>query len=225
MGFKSTLGEKPKPLKEKVDFLLNRLEESQHEREKERILSKFDGLYNLLITVSTFIIGIIISQHSAIGMNVFVIFPMTGVVIVMVTSFILGLKGMIIAKDSMENRILSYCLLLSLPLWYLGLSILFILATVLGTLGTQILTLAITTILFVNTLLLSKKLTNWFVKQYPSFFEGQEKIWLRIRKRITPYLMVILALTFLITIIIVWLSVQSFIATAIQHTPTPIPTP
>ena len=50
-------------LEEKIDFLIAESEKAKLERKKERVLSKIDGLYNVLIALSTFLVGLIISQH------------------------------------------------------------------------------------------------------------------------------------------------------------------
>jgi len=110
-----------KKLEEKIDFLITESEKAKLERKRERVLSKIDGLYNVLNTISTFLVGLVISQHvffnnaSSFGL----LFSITGIIVSVIFSYIVGFMGMV--KDSIENRILSWGLLLtSLP--FLGIS-------------------------------------------------------------------------------------------------------
>ncbi len=52
-----------KTMEEKIDKLITEMDNAKIERKKERVLSKVDGLYNVLIALSTFVFGIIISQY------------------------------------------------------------------------------------------------------------------------------------------------------------------
>jgi hypothetical protein len=108
----------------KIDDLLIAFEENKKERKKETLLSKLDGLYNLLITFSVFALGLIISQKGIMVTNYLLFYGLIGIIISMVFSFILGVKGMI--SNSMEYRLLSYCLLLTLPLWFFTITFLVI---------------------------------------------------------------------------------------------------
>ena len=52
-----------KTVEEKIDLLIAESENAKLERKRERVLSKVDGLYNVLIALSTFLVGLVISQH------------------------------------------------------------------------------------------------------------------------------------------------------------------
>jgi hypothetical protein len=212
-----------KTLEEKVDLLLMKFEESQQGREKERVLSKIDGLYTLLITLSTFIIGIVVSQRAVIELNVLLLFPLIGIVVVMIVSFSLGVKGMI--RNSMEHRMLAYCLLISLPIWYVAIPVLVIMSPLLKTFELQIATLLTGLILSVITILLSRKFTNWFINQFPYLFEGEEKICAKIVRKTITYIVIILAVTLVLTMIIFFVSFQSFISDLIKNQPIPTSSP
>ena len=49
-------------LEQKIDLLLEETKKAKAERKKERVLSKVDGFYNVLIALSTFAVGILVSQ-------------------------------------------------------------------------------------------------------------------------------------------------------------------
>jgi hypothetical protein len=101
-------------LEEKIDSLIEESEKAKLERKRDRVLSKMDGLYYVLITLSTFVIGILASQRDVFiseGIASFLLlWSMVMIVFSLLNSFIVGFKGMV--NDSMENRILAWCLLL-----------------------------------------------------------------------------------------------------------------
>ena len=95
-----------KQLEEKIDLLIAESEKAKLERKRERVLSKVDGLYNVLIALSTFLVGIVISQHgffvNASSFGLF--FSVVGIILSVIFSYVVGFMGMV--KDSLENRIL-----------------------------------------------------------------------------------------------------------------------
>lgn len=197
---KKTKSKETKTLNEKIDSLLRDFEETKKERKRERTLSKIDGLYNLLITLSTFTIAIMISQSKAILTNVLISLPMIGIVFSMIISFIIGVRGML--NNSMENRMLSYCLLLSLSMWYIAIPILIIASNNLTTLELQILA-AITTIALSGlTIIFSKFFIQKFEKKFPYLFEQESNTWKRIALKILFYVIVMLVLTFIVTLVL-----------------------
>jgi hypothetical protein len=151
----------------KIDDLLSAFEENKKEREKEKLLSKLDGLYNLLITFSVFAIGLIVSQKGIMVTNYLLFYGLVGIIISMVFSFVLGVKGMM--SNSMEYRLLSYCLLLTLPLWFFTITFLVIshlkmpLLSTLSILG--FLSLDIVAVFF------SFVFIKFFQKKFPILFE------------------------------------------------------
>lgn len=93
------MGEKEqdiKSLERKIDQLIQDNANSKKEHKREIVLSKVDGLYNVLIAISTFTVGILISQHAyffnqfSTGFTLSII----GIVISMIVSYAIGLRGM-----------------------------------------------------------------------------------------------------------------------------------
>lgn len=78
------------------------------------MISKVDGLYNVLFALSTFIVGVIISQRNFLLGNAYgnLSFSLVGDALSRIASYAIGFHGMI--KDPMVYRILSWSLLLSL---------------------------------------------------------------------------------------------------------------
>jgi hypothetical protein len=198
--------EKSKPLDEKVDLLLEESKKAMIERKRERVLSKVDGLYNVLIALSTFLVGLVISQHDFfINASSFGLFlPITGIIVSMIISYVVGFMGMV--KDSIENRILSWGLFLtsvtllgvsSLPpsSFFVGYDI--VSGLVRGSLG-----LAIAFVLIV----FSSKIVT-FVEAKFSVIVGQETHeWAKIKSkviwRVIYMSMAIFVITFLISVIV-----------------------
>jgi hypothetical protein len=202
------MSKETKKLEEKIDSLLRDSEETKQERKRERTLSKIDGLYNLLITLSTFTIGILISQGKTIVTNVLISFPMIGIVFCMIISFIIGVRGMI--NNSMENRMLSYCLLFSLSMWYVAVPILVIASDYLTTLELQIATGITAIVLSALTIIFSKGFIQWVEKKLPCLFEQEAISWRKIALKIILYVVVILLLTIIVTIIVFLISLPVF---------------
>jgi len=178
-------------LEEKIDSLLKG-------REKERILSRVDGLFNLLITLSTFIVGIFISQREFIATNVIISFPLIGVAFSLIFSFIIGVVGML--RNLMKYRMLAYCLLLFLPLWYLAMPILLIVANYLTTFWLQTATVISAIVLSFLTLYLSRLFTRSFEKRFSSLFEQEKEVWKKIASWIVVMVFIILILTIFVAI-------------------------
>lgn len=169
-------------LKQKIDELIQENKKAQRERKKDRILSKIDGLYYVLVTLSTFISGIIVAQHEFVfsfGAEPWLV----GSVISMLVSFVVGFRAMV--NDSLENRMLSWCLLfLSLMIYawsgvsYLSLRLLgetnrfwFLIASGAGSL-----------VLGMFTPKLAKRLTGWMEAKL-SFLLGEKlDVWSKINK-------------------------------------------
>lgn len=105
-------------LEQKIDLLLEETKKAKAERKKERVLSKVDGFYNVLIALSTFAVGILVSQRDYFfgkfsnGFSLSII----GIVLSMIISYIIGFKGMI--TDSMENRLISWGLLVGSLIYF-----------------------------------------------------------------------------------------------------------
>ena len=171
--------------------------------ERNRILSKFDGLYTVFITLSTFLIGLIISQPNVIASNVLISFPLVGLVLCLVSSFVIGVKGMI--GDSMEYRIVSYCLLVTLPIWYTVTAILVVISNVLTTLEYQIVTLGTIIALSAGTILAAKLFSQWFEKKFPALFEKEKNIWKKTTLKTVLIVIPVYLVAFVITLIIFFL--------------------
>jgi len=197
---KETKSQETKKLEEKIDSLLKDFEEAKQERKRERTLSKIDGLYNLLITLSTFTIAIIISQSKAILTNVLISLPMIGIVFSMIISFIIGVRGML--NNSMENRMLSYCLLLSLSMWYIAIPTLIIASDYLTTLELRILAGITTIALSGLTIIFSKFFIQRFEKKFHYLFEQETNVWKKIASKILLYVVVMVVLTIIVTLIL-----------------------
>jgi hypothetical protein len=154
----------------------------------------------LLITLSTFIIGLIISQRDVIAINVLVSFPLVGIVLCMVSLFIIGVKGMV--NDSMEYRTLSYCLLLTLPIWYLATAILVVISSVLTASQYQIVAFIAIFVLSAGTIIIAKLFSQRFEKKLPLLFEKEKNVWKKITLKTVIIIIPIYLLAFLITLAI-----------------------
>jgi hypothetical protein len=183
-----------KTIEEKIDSLING-------REKERILSRLDGLFNLSITLSTFIVGIFVSQREFIATNVIISFPLIGVVFTMVFSFVIGTVKGVFGK-SMKYRMLAYCLLLFLPLWFVAIPILVALSSYVTTLELQTWTLVATIILSLLTISLSKFFVQSFERKFPSLFEQEINTWKKIIGWIAVLSFFIVLLSFITTLLV-----------------------
>jgi len=174
-----------------------------HEREKEKILSKTDAIFYVLITLSTFVIGILISQRNVIGLNIIISFPLLGIVFSLIISFIIGVHGMI--NNSMKNRMLAYCLLISLPIWYTALPVLFYASKYLSTMELQAGAIVLVIILTILTILRASAFVRWFEKKFPILFENEINVWKSISMYIIMFVFLIFVLAFISSLIIVLL--------------------
>jgi hypothetical protein len=128
-GPKSEKKEEPKDTetaKQKMDKLLLKFTES---RKKEHFLSRIDGLYNALLTVAIFFTGLFISQYSSIAGNTLLSFPVICIIGATLTSFLIGLYGVI--NDLNAIRISAWTILISCLLWTGLIGVLVILTTAL----------------------------------------------------------------------------------------------
>jgi hypothetical protein len=196
-------GKEEKPLKineDKLDVIYETLNEMKHERAREKILSRTDVIYTVLLTLSTFTIGILISQRNSILTNAPMLFFLIGVVFSMIASFVVGVSGMI--KDEMKKRISAYCLLVSLPIWYLSLSILMYVGNYLTELEVQITAYILAPILILLTIWALKSFTKRFERTFPLLFEKDSNIWKDISKDVLFYVMAIFVLSFATALIV-----------------------
>jgi len=189
-----------KTLKEKIDFLIAESENAKLEQKRERVLSKVDGLYNVLIALSTFLVGLVISQHvffnnaSSFGL----LFSITGIIVSLIFSYVVGFMGMV--KDSIGNRVLSWGLFLtSVP--FLGISSLipfFVGNDIANALGRVLVGLAIVSVLLV----FSNKTVN-FLEAKLSLIIGQETHeWAKIKNKVIQRVIYITIAIFGITLLI-----------------------
>jgi hypothetical protein len=188
-------------IEEKIDLLVAESEKATLERKRDRILSKVDGLYNVLIALSTFLVGLVISQHGFFVKSATfgIFFSITGLVLSMIVSYTVGFVGMI--KDSIETRILSWGLFLT-SLTILGISYLIPFFT-----GNDFLSIFMRTaigLVIAFVLFVFSSLIVTFLESKLSTIVGQETHeWAKIKKRVTfrvAYIsVVIFGVTFLIS--------------------------
>ena len=155
----------PKNLEEKIDALQEYLNKVDQERKNERILSKLDGFYNVLISVSTFSIGLIVSQRAYFsnGISSIILFLLISIVLSMIVSFIKGINGMI--KNILIHRVMSWGLLISAFISFLAGIVYTITSSVLTRLNLVVdpyLTLGFYAFLVLNILLISPILMRRF---------------------------------------------------------------
>jgi hypothetical protein len=158
-----------KSLEKKIDSLIEESEKAKIERKREKVLSKVDGLYNVLIALSTFIIGIIITQIKfLIGVDtVALLFAMVGVVLSMLFSFLIGFKGMV--NDSMEKRVLSWVLLLTCFVSYMFTMLAFVAnALFRPSIVVSIISSVLGVALFFIQIYFSKRFTKWLESKLSS---------------------------------------------------------
>ncbi len=113
-------------MEQKIELLIEEYKNSKKERKRENILNKLDSLYNVLITISTFALAILISQHFSfnkipLGFSL----PIIGIILSLLVSYSIGVKAMI--TDSLKYRLFSWSLLVNclvyasiLPFWALN---------------------------------------------------------------------------------------------------------
>ncbi len=111
--------EESKSLEQKIDILLEESLNSKKERKRDNVLNKIDSLYNILVAIATFSLGILVSQHAFFFNRFSSSFALSiiGIILSLLASYSIGLRGML--TDSMEYRILSWGLLFSCLIYYL----------------------------------------------------------------------------------------------------------
>lgn len=189
-----------------INELNTKLDQLIAGREKEQILSRMDGLFNVLITISTFIVGLLITQRTLIAANIFVSFPLTCVILTLVVSFVIGTVKGVFGK-SMYSRLLSYCLLLSLPLWYITIPITLLFAPPhVSTFEFQAISVVTLTLLIIFSGLISKFFIQWFKKKFEIIFETKYHVSSRIYYDVSLMASLIVALAIVTSVImyIVW---------------------
>jgi len=201
----------PNSLEEKIDCLLRNSESTQRERKGERFLSRVDGLYNVLFTLSIFFIGLIISQRSLIAINVILLFPTVGVIFAMLIAFGMGLRGMI--SNLYDIRIFAWSLLFSCLMWILPVVALVISAPLLNQFsnGLQLTTLIVVLLMGIANFILTRRFTRWIEKSFSNHLEIKIDVWTKIKRTIMIYVLVILAIITILTIIIFLLELTSVI--------------
>jgi hypothetical protein len=193
-----------KSLEQKIDSLIEEFEKEKQERKRERVLSKIDGLYSLLLALSTFVIGIIISQHDIVIIqgSIGLLFSLVGIILSMIMSFVIGFKGMV--NDSMENRILAWCSLSTTLFFYSTIPVIFLIDFLFGE-GTIWTAIAITVIGFLAGSFqstFSKRFTRWIETKLTSLLGQKVDVWTKIRKRVSTYVFSVIGVSVFISIAI-----------------------
>jgi len=191
---------------EKIDRLLHAFEEDKRERKKARILAKIDGLHNVLIALSTFIIGLIITQNKfLIGVNtVGILFSMVGVVLSILFSFVIGFKGMV--GDLMEQRVLSWVLLLTCFVSFLFIILAFVANHFLGlTIWATITSAILGGIIYFVQVFFAKRFTKWLESRLTSLLGEKVDEWNSIKKSVFGYVLYIIAIALVVSVVIVLL--------------------
>jgi len=105
-------------------------------------------------------------------------------------------------NDSMEYRTLSYCLLLTLPIWYLATAILVVISSVLTASQYQIVAFIAIFVLSAGTIIIAKLFSQRFEKKLPLLFEKEKNVWKKITLKTVIIIIPIYLLAFLITLAI-----------------------
>jgi len=177
-----------KILEEKIDSLIEEMKKSRQQRKRDRIFSKIDGLFYVLITLSTFISGIIITQsHFLIETSV--LLPLIGVLLSMLISFAIGFKGMI--SYSIENRIYAWYFLLVSLAWYAIFPMNWISIAIFGEQSIWYLVSGGVSGLLVGffQVAIAEKLVNWAETKLTSLLREQVSVWSKIKDRINRTIM------------------------------------
>lgn len=194
-----------KKLEEKLDLLIDELKKAELGRKRDKVFSKIDSFYNILVALSTFVVGVIITQHQNFTgpISVGILFSMVGVVPSMLYSYYLGFKGMI--KDSIEDRIRAWCLLLVSVLWYLMTPVFFVVNALVRNDALLYNSLAIVfAVLLLSVAMLSSYIfTKWVEARLTSLLNQKIDVWQQIWKNILFAPFIILVATFLISLVIV----------------------
>ena len=187
-------------LAEKIDTLIKEFERARQERKRERILSKMDGLYYVLISISTFASGLMISQHSSLSATS--LYPLTGFLLSMLASFAIGFKGMI--SDSMENRILAWCLLAASIAWVSVTTIAWWAGFGLKMSGIwlTVASFAVGCAAGFFQIVISMIFTRWIEARLSSLLGEDVEVWSKIGKRIDRYVFALYSVSIVLTIAI-----------------------
>ena len=185
-------------LAEKVDTLIKESERARRERKRDRILSKMDGLYYVLISLTTFASGLMISQHGS--LSVTSLYPLTGFLLSMLASFAIGFKGMI--SDSMENRILAWCLLIASITWVSVTTIPWWAGFALKVSGIwlAVASFAVGCAAGFFTIVISMIFTRWIEARLSSLLGENVEVWSKIVKRIDRYVFALYSVSIVLTI-------------------------
>jgi hypothetical protein len=191
-----------KSLEKKVDLLIEESQKANLERKREKILSKVDGLYNVLITFSAFIAGILVSQRGFVIANPLLLLSLIGVLFSAVASFTYGIKGMI--NDSIENRVLAWCLLFTSLTYYLinAFVTLNVSISVQGLFWLFVSASIISFVLGIIQGLLNWIFVSWIEKKLSSLLGEKIDVYSKIERKIRLRLWIIIGLTIVSFIII-----------------------
>jgi hypothetical protein len=96
---------------------------------------------------------------------------------------------------------LAYCLLLSLPIWYVAIPVLFYTGHYFSKLELQIGTGIITIILVLLTIWGARAFTHWFERRFPSLFDNEVNVWKSIWAYLIIFVLVILFLAIISALI------------------------
>lgn len=180
--------DKEQSLETKINFLIAESEKARLERKRERILSKIDALYTVLIAISTFATGIAVAQYgSSFESGVWVI--LVEIVVAMLFSYWVGFKGMI--GDSVENRLFAWSLLIA----FLTVTVITTSASVLYFLGNRLDPNLTGTLFTIMTLIVffapyplgylaSKKFTLWAQSRLGSLLGEDLAVWEKIKMKV-----------------------------------------
>jgi len=190
-----------KTLERKIDFLIEESEKMKQKRKRDKALSKIDGVFYSLIALSTFISGLIINQLdflTAKGSQGLLLL-MVAVVLSMLFSFIVGFKGML--YDSIENRILAWCLLLVGLVFYSATLFIYVIDVILMNKTLAFLVSAVLGLL--NGLIhrfLSEKFTHWVEARLTPLLGQKIDVFGKIKNKILGDFLLIYLLSLAISI-------------------------
>ena len=192
-------------LEQKINLLLEETKKAKTERKKERVLSKIDVVYSVIITLTVFIMGIMVNKFDFLVKPTGLIALLIPFVLTLAYSFLIGFRAMV--NDSMDNRVLSWCLLIVSMIWWL---VIYFFASVgylflfrwasqnwYYGLATYILMGAITALLFYASNTVGKKFTLWCETELGSLLGEKVIVWEKIRNRINKGIFLIMLNQFL----------------------------
>jgi len=187
-----------KTVEEKIDWLIAESEKAKVERKRERVLSKVDGLYNVLIALSTFLIGLVISQHgffvNASSFGLFV--SVSGIILSMIVSYVVGFMGMV--KDSIETRILSWGLFLT-SVTLLGISYVISFVSMRNDIVSGLERVSVGLVCVYVILGFSSKIVTLVEAKYSLIIGQETHEWVKIRKNVIFNVGIISTVIFLVT--------------------------